>query len=261
MGEMIMEIYQSIILGVVEGITEFLPVSSTAHLALTSKLLGLAQSEFVKSYEIAIQSGAILAVVYLYWHKIYSNRDWLKKIIVAFIPTGIIGFLLYSIIKTWLLSSYVVMLWSLIIGGVLMIVFEIFHNKNHSDELDMNSIGYRECIYIGLFQSLAVIPGVSRAASTIIGGLLLGLNRKTIVEFSFLLAVPTMFLATIYDLSKTSWHFAGSEAINLLVGFFVSFLVAIFAIKFLLNFIRKNNFVPFGIYRIIIALLFLIFLL
>lgn len=256
-----MDLFQSIVLGVVEGITEFLPISSTAHLALTSMILGLEQSEFMKSFEIGIQSGAILAVLYIYWHKLINNKQWLIKILVAFIPTGIIGFILYGVIKSMLLSNYTVMLWSLIIGGVLMILFELLYKEKGRQTEDISDLSYVKCLYIGAFQALAVIPGVSRAAATIIGGLLLKINRKVIVEFSFLLAVPTMFLATLYDLSKSSTDFTSSEVINLLVGFAVSFVVAIFAIKFLLSYIRRHNFVAFGIYRIVIALIFLLFIL
>ena len=252
-----MSLLNSFILGIVEGITEFLPISSTAHLALTSKLLGMSQSDFVKSFEIIIQFGAILAVLVLYGKDMIKNRIWFKKIMIAFIPTGIIGFVLYKVIKGFLLSSYTVMVWTLLIGGLLLIIFELRHKEKAEAKEDISTLSTQQCIAIGLFQSLAVIPGVSRAAATIIGGLLLGIKRKTIVEFSFLLAVPTMLMAGGYDILKSGASFSSQNLLALAIGFVVSFVVAMAAIKFLLSFVRKNNFVPFGIYRIILALLFI----
>jgi len=251
-----MSILNAIILGIIEGVTEFLPISSTGHLILASGLLKIQQSNFVKSFEIIIQLGAILAVVVLYWRSLITNWEVMKKIAAAFIPTGIIGFILYKVVKHFLLGNTAVVVWSLIIGGAALIVFELIH-KEKSDALeDVAKISYPQAVAIGLFQSLGIIPGVSRAAATIAGGLILGLKRKTIVEFSFLLAVPTMLAATGYDLLKSGSSFTGADWLPLFIGFLVSFVVALVSIKWLLNFIKKYSFVGFGAYRIIAAIAF-----
>ena len=252
-----MNALHALVLGVVEGVTEFLPISSTAHLALASKLLGLVQSDFMKSFEIFIQFGAILAVIYLYGKEMINNRLWLKKVLIAFIPTGIIGFGLYKIIKNLFLSSYPVMVWSLLAGGVLLILFELIFREKESAKEDISQLSTFKCLMIGVFQSLAVVPGVSRAAATIIGGQLLGIKRKTIVEFSFILAIPTTLAASGYDLCKSGAAFSSGDYYNLTLGFIVSFIVAVFAIKFLLNYVRNHSFIAFGIYRIVIALIFM----
>ncbi len=256
-----MNILHAFILGIVEGITEFLPISSTAHMAITSRFLGLTQSDFVKSFEIAIQFGAILSVVYLYWQRITKDRRWIKKLVIAFVPTAIIGFALYKIIKNVFMEDYSLMMGSLIVGGIIMIIFEMSHKEKSNEKDEINELTTKNCVVIGLFQALAVIPGVSRSAATIIGGLVLGIRRKTIVEFSFLLAVPTMLAASVYDVAKNASEFSSNNIGVFLVGLITSFCVALVAIKFLLNFVRKNNFIPFGIYRIAIGIvLILIFL-
>ncbi len=255
-----MTILHSIILGIVEGITEFLPISSTGHLILVSHLLNIAQTDYLKSFEIIIQLGAILSVVLIYW-KSFLDIENLKKIIVGFIPTGIIGLTVYKLIKHYLLGNEVVVLWSLLLGGVALIVFELYHKEKEDAVEDMHSISYKQAMYIGLFQTIAIIPGVSRSAATIIGGLLLGLKRKTIVEFSFLLAVPTMLAATGLDVLKNLSLFSMDHIGTLSIGFIVSFVVAFGSIKFLLAFIKTHNFIPFGVYRILLALIFFIFIL
>lgn len=249
----------AVILGIVEGITEFLPVSSTGHLILTSAILGLTESSFLKTFEIAIQLGAILAVVVLYGKTLLKDRQMIQKVIIGFIPTGILGLLLYKTVKQYLLGNQKVVVAALVLGGVFLILFERYHM--HPEGEEAKSISYRQAIAIGLFQSLAMIPGVSRSASTIIGGLLLGVERKTIVEFSFLLAIPTMAAATGLDLLKTAPQFTSAEAQALAVGFVVAFVVAMISIKFLLRFIQKHSFVSFGIYRIIVGALFWWFML
>ncbi len=243
------------ILGVIEGISEFLPISSTGHLILASSVLGVAQTDFQKSFEIIIQLGAIAAVAVLYW-RAFLNLDTLKKLIVAFIPTGVIGLLLYKIIKTYLLGNQVVVLWALLLGGVVLIVFELLYKEKPTATQELSDISYKQSFLIGLFQSIAVVPGVSRSAATIVGGLMVGLKRTTIVEFSFLLAVPTMLAATLLDLYKNSSSFSGADTMNLSIGFVCAFVVAIFAIKFLLRFVRTHTFIPFGIYRIVAAIVF-----
>ena len=249
--------FSALVLGVVEGFTEFLPISSTAHLILASSLLGIPQTNFTKTFEIAIQSGAILAVVFLYWRS-FLNIEYLKKIIVAFIPTGIIGLILYSFVKTYLLGNVGVVLWSLALGGVVLIFFEYALNEN-SGSADLSEVSYQKALALGIFQSIAIIPGVSRSAATIVGGMLLGISRATIVEFSFLLAVPTMIAATGFDLLKNIGEFSLSEFDVLAIGFVVSFLTAFVGIRFLLGYIRKHNFVGFGIYRILLVVFFLLF--
>jgi undecaprenyl-diphosphatase len=250
-----MTLLQAIILGVVEGFTEFLPISSTGHLILASRLLGLEQTEFQKSFEIAIQLGAIASVVLLYWRK-FLDIPVLARVFTAFIPTGIIGFALYHVVKTYLLGSDAIVLWSLGLGGVVLIVFELLHKEADDAVADVNAISYKQAALIGLFQSISMIPGVSRAGATIVGGLILGLSRSTIVEFSFLLAVPTMLAATLYDLYKNAATFEPQEFGVLAAGFIASFLVAMVAVKFLLAYVRTNTFIPFGIYRILVALAF-----
>ena len=250
-----MNILSASILGIIEGITEFLPISSTGHLILASSLLRMQQSEFLKTFEISIQLGAILAVVVLYWRWLARDLRTLKKIAVAFVPTGVIGLIFYRIIKTFLLGNSSVVLWSLLLGGIFIIIFELYH-RNKDGSIDrMYLISYRQAFLIGVFQSLAVVPGVSRSAATIIGGLMLGLKRKTIVEFSFLLAVPTMACATGLDLARTAFSFTPEQFKYLFFGFALSFVAALAAIKFLLSFIKNNSFMLFGIYRIILALL------
>lgn len=251
-----MSIIQAVIFGIVEGITEFLPVSSTGHLILTARILNITQTEFLKSFAIAIQLGAIMAVVMLYGRKIIQSWEISKRLLVAFLPTAVVGLILYKLIKKYLLGNNAVVLWALFIGGALLIIFELWHQEKIDARDSLESISYKQSFCIGLFQSIAVIPGVSRAAATIVGGLLLGLKRRTIVEFSFLLAIPTMCAATALDLLKSAPAFSRDQFLVLAVGFVVSFLVAILAIRFLLAFIKKHTFIPFGIYRILVAIAF-----
>lgn len=249
-----MTIIQAFVLGIVEGITEFLPISSTGHLILTSKLFGIADSDFTKTFEIAIQFGAILAVVFLYWKRFISSPDDWKKVLIAFIPTAIIGFVFYKILKSFLLSNAIIVLWSLFLGGIALIVFELWHKKY--SESRQEEIDYKKSFLIGIVQSLAIVPGVSRSGATIVGGLLMGISREKIVEFSFLLAVPTMAAATFYDLYKSAGSFSFNQFHMLALGFVVSFIVAILSIKWLLHFIKNHTFISFGIYRIVVAMLF-----
>jgi undecaprenyl-diphosphatase len=252
-------IIQTIILGIIEGITEFLPISSTGHLILTARILGLSQTEFLKTFEIVIQFGAILSVIVLYWKSLLINFEILKRVLVAFFPTAVLGLVFYKIIKHYLMASNQVVLWSMFIGGICIIVFEILHKEKDGALEDLSTISYRTSLLIGLFQSIAMIPGVSRSAATIVGGLVLGLKRKTIVEFSFLLAVPTMLAATGLDLVKNVDQFSAAQLNFLSIGFIVSFFSALLGVKFLLTFIKHHSFVSFGIYRIVLALLFWFF--
>jgi len=223
---------------------------------LTSYLLHLKQTDFQKSFEIAIQLGAILSVVVLYWRALLVNFEILKRVITAFIPTAILGFIFYKIIKRVLLGSNTVVLSSLLIGGIFLVFFELWHREKESASEELSTISYSKSLIIGLCQSVAMIPGVSRSAATIIGGLILGIKRKTIVEFSFFLSVPTMAAATGFDLIKSGGHFSLEEFNLLLMGFISSFIIALLSIKWLIRFIKNHTFISFGIYRILISLLF-----
>lgn len=249
-------ILHALILSIVEGVSEFLPISSTGHQILTAKLLNITQTDFVGSFEIYIQLGAILAVVVLYWKVFLENKKIWKNIIAAFIPTAVVGLLLYKIIKHVLLGNSLVTLISLFLGGVILIIIEKNHKELDSHVDKVEKISTKNAFLIGLIQSISVIPGVSRSAATIIGGLILGTKRKTATEFSFLLAVPTMIAATGLDLAKTGFHFSGEQWFTLTVGFLGSFVVAMLSIKWLIKYVQSNNFVAFGIYRIVVAVLF-----
>ena len=255
---------QAVILGLIEGITEFLPISSTGHMILASNALHLTPTDFLKSFEIIIQLGAILAVFLLFWKKLLLNAKIFKRVAVAFIPTAVIGLIFYKLVKQYLLGSTTVVLWSLAVGGIALIIFELVHKEKKVTQTtvvaELESITYTQAAVIGLFQAIAIIPGVSRSAATIVGGLLLGISRRAIVEFSFMLAIPTMAAATLLDLIKSGHSFSGQEAGMLGIGFVVAFISALFAVKFLLSFIKNHTFIPFGVYRIVIALAFLLYL-
>lgn len=253
-----MNLFHALVLSIVEGITEFLPISSTGHQILATKLLNITQTDFVGSFEIYIQVGAILAVIVLYWKTFLENRKFWKPLLAAFIPTAIVGLILYKFIKHFLLGNSLVTVLALLLGGILLIVIEKMHKEKdfHVDKVE--NITVQNAIIIGLCQSLAVIPGVSRSAATIIGAMVLGTKRKTATEFSFLLAAPTMIAASGLDLVKSGFHFSGSEWTTLLFGVVISFIVAMLSIKWLLKYIQNNTFIPFGIYRIGAAILFLL---
>lgn len=254
-----MDLIQAIILSVVEGFTEFLPISSTGHLILASDLLKIPQTNFVKTFEISIQLGAILAIVFLYWKTLTTNFNLWKKIIVAFIPSAGLGFILYPFIKNILIGNSLVVLVALFLGGVALIVLEKFH-KEKGGSYKLEELSYKNALIIGLFQSISMIPGVSRAAATIVGGMIIGLDRKKAVEFSFLLAIPTMFAATVLDIFKSGFTLTQNELFILGVGFLGAFVTAVVAVKFLLSFVQKNTFIPFALYRIILSLLFFLVL-
>ncbi len=252
-----MDAIQALILGIVEGLTEFLPISSTAHLMLAADLMKLEKDDFRKTFEIAIQSGAILSVVLLYWRKFLVEWRVLLRVIVAFVPTAVIGLTVYKIVKEHFLDNTPLTLSALIIGGVLLIVFERVHREKPGAATDLATIPLWKCLVIGICQTLAFIPGVSRAAATILGGLALGLTRKASVEFSFLLAVPTVAAATariLYDEWRDHGTLPVEHAHLLLIGLVTSFVAAALTIKFLLHFIRTHTFEGFGYYRIALAI-------
>ncbi len=245
----------SVILGFVEGVTEFLPISSTGHLILTGHLLGVPVTDFFKTYEVAIQLGAIAAVAILYWRS-FLDIAILKRLLAAFIPTAVIGLVLYKFIKDVLFENMEVLLASFVIGGLVLIALELFHKEKEQACKSVKDITYLQAFFIGVAQSVAIIPGVSRSGASIMGGLLIGVSRVAIVEFSFLLAVPTIAAATGYDMLKNSYSFTPDEFWLLAIGFVTSFVVAMVVIRVFLDFIRKYTFIPFGIYRIVLALVF-----
>lgn len=246
-------VFNSIILGVVEGLTEFLPVSSTGHLILTSQLLGLWETDFLKSFEIIIQLGAILAVVLLFFQKVWNNLELIKKTAIAFLPAAIVGFGLYKLIKSYFLGNSLLVLVMLLVGGLVFLWLE--RKPRESGLEGLKSLTYAQAFLIGLCQALAVVPGVSRSGATILGGLSVGLSRRAIVEFSFLLAVPTMFAATGYDLLKSGASFGVGDWQVLIIGFIAAFITAIVAVRWFLNFVSNNSFKVFGWYRIGISLI------
>ena len=243
---------QAVILGIVEGLTEFLPVSSTGHLILVAHILGIKHTEFVKSFEIAIQLGAILAVVFLYFERLIKDLETWKRIIIAFIPTGVLGFSLYKLIKGYLIGNDLVVVISLIIGGIFLILLDKTLGER-APLHDIDELPYWKAFLIGVFQSLAMIPGVSRSGATIIGGMFVGLDRKASAEFAFLLAVPTMLTATTYDLLKSGGSFSTENWQVLGIGFITSFITAVVVIKLFINYLKNHGLCVFGIYRIVVA--------
>ncbi len=250
----------AIILGIVEGLTEFLPISSTAHLLLVERLLSIPVGGFASTFAIGIQLGAIAAVVNVYWRTLISDFGLWKKIAAAFIPTALIGLALHSYVKTYLFASLSIIAWALLLGGIVLLIAEWLLKKREETTSETASMTYAQALMIGLFQSLALVPGVSRAAATIIGGMSLGISRQAIVQFSFVLAIPTMLAATALDLLKSDFTFSSQEWGLFAVGFVVAWIVALIAIKFLLRFIERHTFIIFGIYRIILGLILLLFI-
>lgn len=255
-----MELWHAVVYGVVEGVTEFLPISSTGHLMLVTQLLGN-DSAFIKSFEIMIQLGAILAVVCLYPKRLLAEKATILRIASAFIPTAILGLLFYKIIKTYLLGNVAIVLLALFVGGIIIILFEHFwKTKKQAPALRIEDLSLKQSALLGIVQCVAFIPGVSRSAATIFGGMFFGLSRREAVEFSFFLAVPTMAAATGLDLLKNYQTFTLDNLSFLSVGFVTAFVVALVAVKWLTHYVSQNDFTIFGIYRILIASLgYLIF--
>lgn len=256
--------FEVIILSIVEGITEFLPISSTGHMIITSSLMGIEKDIFTKLFEISIQFGAILSVIVIYWKKFFDFSKWqfYIKLLISVIPALILGKLFSDKIDL-LLESPVVVAISLLVGGIILLFIDnIFKKPVVTDEKNIN---YKEGFIIGVWQCLAMIPGISRSAASIIGGLQQKLTRHVAAEFSFFLAVPTMAAATGYKLLKTFQDHPEilSNKQNLLrlgVGNFIAFIVAMLAIKFFISFLQKHGFKLFGWYRIILGAVILIFL-
>ncbi|HUD19367.1 MAG TPA: undecaprenyl-diphosphate phosphatase [Patescibacteria group bacterium] len=251
-----MTIIHAIILSLIEGISEFLPISSTGHMVLASSLLKLPETDFLKSFEIIIQFGAILAVLVLYWKKLLLNKETFIRVALAFIPTAIVGLVLYKFIKTVLLGNPWIVVWSLGIGGVLLILLEVTHKESADHKQNINDMSYMQAFLVGCAQSLSIIPGVSRSAATIVGALLLGVKRDPAVEFSFLLAIPTMAAATGLDFIKSGRHFTGNQYELLGIGLIGAFISALIVVKWFIGFVKKHTFIPFGVYRILVAVLY-----
>lgn len=248
---------ETIILAIIEGLTEFLPISSTGHMILASAAMNIHHEEFVKTFEVAIQLGAILAIALMYMKRFLQGIDIYLKLIVAFIPTAIVGFLAYDFIKAYLFNPVVVSV-SLIIGGIVLIWIDKRMIARQSQVETLEKIPWKNAFYIGLIQCLSMIPGTSRAAATIIGGVFNKLDKKQATEFSFLLAIPTMFAATGYDLLKTPIAFTDKEIILLVTGLIFAFISAWFAVKLFLKIVENYGFKHFGYYRIIIGVVFLL---
>lgn len=263
---MFLDIFKAIILGLVEGVTEFLPISSTGHLIIVNKWLSFAPS-FTAMFDVVIQLGAILAVIVVFWKKLWpfvtdqTERSsilsvWYRTIL-AVVPALVFGALFGGLIEEKLFNPTVVAL-ALVVGGLILILVD---NKQTVavTVLSVKDISYRTAFCIGLFQCLAMVPGTSRAAATIIGAMLLGASRMVAVEFSFFLAIPTMLAASAYSLMKYNGVIGASEIIILGIGFAVAFFTALAVIKFLLRYIQNHNFKAFGYYRIGLGILILLF--
>jgi undecaprenyl-diphosphatase len=253
-----MSIWEVVILAIVEGLTEFLPVSSTGHMIIVSSILGISSDPFAKTFIVAIQLGAIVSVVILYWKRFFQSLDFYFKLIVAFIPAAVLGILLNDFIDQ-LLERVEVVAVTLILGGIVFLFIDKFFEK--SEENGQEVITYPSALKIGFFQAIAMIPGVSRSAATIIGGLTQKLTKKAAAEFSFFLAVPTMFGATglkLVKFYKAGNAFGQNEILLLLIGNIVAFIVGMLAIKSFITFLTKHGFKFFGYYRIGLGLVILV---
>ncbi|HED12982.1 MAG TPA: undecaprenyl-diphosphate phosphatase [Gammaproteobacteria bacterium] len=251
-----MDYFDAAILGIIEGLTEFLPVSSTGHLIVVSQWLGVAQTDNNKAFEVIIQLAAILAVVANYKDKLRLEYFplWLK-LAVAFVPVGVVGLLFHRQIKA--LFSVQVVAVMFIVGGIVFLIIEYLQRDRIAEVSEVEQVSYRQALWIGVAQGFALIPGTSRAGSTIVGALLVGLSRRASAEFSFLLAVPVMLAASGFDLLKHYREFSSTDLGSLMIGFVVSFVVAYFVMKLFIRFLEKFTFVTFGIYRILFGALLL----
>lgn len=254
-----MSLVQAIILAIIEGLTEFLPISSTGHMIIASSFMGIASHTFTKTFTVAIQLGAILSVVAMYWKRFFQSLDFYYKLFVAFLPAAVLGFLFNDIVDQFLERVDVVGI-ALLVGGIILVFVDKWFEKNES--IESKEVSYKQSFIIGAYQCIAMFfPGISRSAASIIGGLTQKLNRKTAAEFSFFLAVPTMAAATGYKMLKffLDGNALNSEdATNLIVGNVVAFVVAWIAIRSFINFLTKNGFKVFGYYRIIVGIILLV---
>jgi len=254
-----MDIFQSIIIGIIEGFTEFLPISSTGHMIVASHFMGVEQNSINKAYEVIIQFSAILAVILVYRDRLtIKNIDLWQKLLIAFLQLAIIGFIFKDIIKELFSINIVAIMF--IVGGIIFLIVEKLYNQEQTHTTKIDDITFKQAFFIGLAQIFSLIPGTSRAGATIIGGLLLKLDRKTSTEFSFLLVIPVMGAVSGYDLLKHYHEFANLDYTPFIIGFIVSFIVAYITIKSLLIFLERFTFVSFGIYRILFGIFLLIYM-
>ncbi len=251
-----MTLFEAVVIAIVEGITEFLPISSTGHMIITEALLGTEINEFTKAFTVNIQFGAILSVVVLYWRRFLQSWSFYQKLLVAFMPAAVIGILASDFIDQMFENVMVVAI-MLLVGGVLLLFVDKWFNQEKANQ----KIGYKTALKIGFWQCIAMIPGVSRSAATIIGGMQQKLSRKNAAEFSFFLAVPTMAAASAYKLLKDYKYFNSDNIDILLVGNLVAFVVAMIAIKTFITFLQKHGFKVFGWYRIVVGLILITLLL
>lgn len=257
-----MHAIQAFILGIVEGVTEFLPISSTFHQIFAAKLMGIRQDEFTTLFEVFIQAGAIVSVVLLYFKEIIGDWELIKKTLAAFLPTAVVGLVLYKIIKTIFFETPTLMIAVFIGVGVVFIIVEYLIKKDKvSLKKTISSLSYKDALIIGLVQALAVVPGVSRAGAVIIGMMLMKYKRDEAAKFSFILAIPTIFAASALDLFKgRDYLFHHTNTIYLLlIGFVVAFVSSFIVIRWFIQFLKTNSLIPFGLYRIVITVLLLIF--
>ncbi|MCC6461734.1 MAG: undecaprenyl-diphosphate phosphatase [Saprospiraceae bacterium] len=256
-----MNLLHAIILAIIEGLTEFLPVSSTGHMIIGSTAMGIASDPFVKVFTVAIQFGAILSVLVLYWRRFLQNVNFYVKLLVAFLPAVVFGLLFKKVIDQ-LLENILVVGLALIAGGIVFLFLDNVFERRSREETSEADITLPKALYIGLFQVIAMVPGVSRSAATIIGGLTQRLSPKTAAEFSFFLAVPTMFAATAKSLwdyfTEEGGHFTQDEIVLLAAGNLVAFVVAWIAIKAFIQFLTNNGFKIFGYYRITVGLIIVV---
>ncbi len=251
-----MDIFQAVIIGVIEGVTEFLPISSTGHMIVASEFLGIDQSVLTKAYEVIIQFAAILAVVLIYREKIDIKQiDLWSKIMAAFLPLAVVGYIFKDEIKS--LFNVQTVAWMFIAGGIIFLIVEYFYKEKKHHVSEVEDVSWSQAVWIGMAQVFSLIPGTSRAGATIIGGMLAGLSRKASMEFSFLLAIPVMAAVSGYDLLRHYKDFADADWTAFVIGFIVAFIVAYATIKLFLAFIQRFTFVAFGLYRILFGIILL----
>ncbi len=257
-----MSLLNAIILGIVEGITEFLPISSTAHLIIASKFLRIPQTDFQKFFEVFIQSGAILAVVFLYLQYVLKHKEVIKNILFSFLPTAVVGFLLHKIIKTIFFESYFLIIGAMILFGIIFLIVEyLISSKKLLLKKTIQKTSWKEAILIGLSQAIAVIPGVSRSGIVMATMMGLGYKRDESAMYSFFLAVPTIFAASALDVFKmkdTFFTIPQGNLLYLMIGFFTSLITAYFSVKWFISFLQKKSLVIFGCYRVLLGVILLV---
>jgi undecaprenyl-diphosphatase len=256
-----MNFIQAAALGIVEGITEFLPISSTFHLIYTSRILQIPDSEFVKLFEVVIQSGAILAVLFIYIKELIGKKELIVKLLLSFLPTAIVGLTLYRMIKDVFFESDAIMMGVFVLVGIVFIIYESVAGKKEQLTKSIKDLSYKEAITIGFIQSLAVVPGVSRAGSVILGMMVLRFRRDEAARYSFFLSVPTIFAASAYDAYKMRDLIASSQEFFplLVVGFVTAFISALIVVRWLIGYLQRHTLTIFGFYRIILGIILLLY--